>query len=331
VGEYYASITLGGQPFHVQVDTGSGLTAVPSARCSSCKKGVHRYDIKKSASSGLMACSDKRCSSSCPGGGGENVSACAFQLSYADGSWGSGEMAHEELGFEGGSNADDDLVEVFFGTITSDSSDFEPVSVDGIMGLYNKEDSCSPSCVPTVFQSFVDDRHLPDVFTICMSQAGGKMVWGAHDTDLVKSGFKYSDIDSSSMFYTVSIDKEQIKFGDKTFSSPSLSSGIVDTGTTLVVLPTPVFNEIMKELKANYCDVPATCEKDSWAVDGGCASLSDADIARLPVFQIDLKGGVKLELTADEYMLRYTQNEVQIRCLGFSPMDSSVILGNFLS
>jgi len=329
VGEYYAIINLGGQPFHVQVDTGSGLTAVPSVRCPSCKEGDHRYDVAKSASGRLVACSDKKCSSSCPRGDGADESMCPFQLRYADGSGGSGEMAYDDLGFEGGSDADD-LVKVWFGTFTSDSPDFERVSVDGIMGLYNKKDSCNPSCVPTVFQSFVDDRHLPNLFTICMSQSGGKMVWGSADTDLVKGGFKYSYLDSTSMFYSVAIEKEQIKFGDKVFSNTWLSSGIVDTGTTLVVLPTGVFNEIATEFKANYCDVPATCEDDSWVVAGGCASLSDADIAKLPVFRIELKGGVELELTADEYMLRYTQNEVQYRCFGFMPMGNSVILGNTL-
>lgn len=343
VGEYYTIVQLGGKAMRVQVDTGSATLAVPMKGCKSCVNQKHGYSVADSpfANARAVACADaaclaSRCTSRCKtcGSNGACCSTvrpkeCGFFLRYADGSAASGSLMSDELQWGNLSTR------VTFGGILNNSPDFERYEVDGILGMAYKSLACNPTCVDPPFDLLVASGLVDDVFSICMTAHGGKLVLGGMDDRLIKSPIQWAPLFLSepARYYRVHLGGS-LKIGDEDVPLPNFRHAIVDTGTTLIVTSKRTFDAIRMHLQSQYCLVPELCAEDSWFQTGTCVVLSDEDLAKLPDLTFRISGTVELTLRPQDYMLEYRRGFKSYRCVGIMGMDGlggMVVLGNTLN
>lgn len=340
VGEYFTIIKIGGRKIRVQVDTGSSTLAVPMKGCKSCIKKSNPYSVDESTTGKTISCNSDQCTADrctnnceiCSIKGAccstERPKECGFSLKYADGSAASGSVVQDEM--EWGTLK----ANVTFGGILKNSANFERPEVDGILGMAFKSLACNPSCFDPAFDSFVQTGIVKDVFSICMTRTGGKLMLGGYDPKVAQSPIEYVQLAHSGAerYYRVEL-SGTLQIGDEKVAMPNFRNAIVDTGTTLIVVSTKTFAKIKEHFQKRYCDVPELCDEESWLQSGMCVSLSDKDLTLLPNLTLVVGNKVKLVLRPDDYMLSYVRGKKKYRCVGIMGMDGlggMVVLGNTL-
>jgi len=341
VGEYYLRVKVGGQDARVQVDTGSSTMAIPVKGCDSCRSGDLRFDPASSNSGkfrklgcatdecGSNSCSSRsscgRCSDDNACCAKEDPESCAFELKYGDGSGARGALVEEVVEIAPGVASP-----VIFGGILHDSSDFERPSVDGILGMAYKDLACTPTCVEPPFDAMVRSGVVDkDMFSLCMTDEGGALVLGDYDPSMGKGEPQWVD-NTGRGYYSVSVGGSMI-VGEQEVALPQFNNGIVDSGTTLIVLSQTSFQALLGHLTQNYCNVPNLCDEKTWFQPASCVDITPEELAMLPSLTINL-GEVKLKLEPEDYMVKYKDKGKEYRCVGFMTEDPvsnvQVILGN---
>eukprot|EP00871_Galdieria_phlegrea_P001445 jgi/Galph1/2300/GphlegSOOS_G975.1 len=343
VGEYYLSVYIGGIPFRVQIDTGSSTLAVPMNTCDTCRVDSSKYSIKLSSSgkARMIPCTDRGCTrnicdafgcSKCSSYGAccadQEPNACGFFLRYGDGSGAMGALLTDEIRIGNTTGG------VAFGGILHDTTNFEQSSVDGILGLGYAALGCTPSCVEPVFDSLLRQAKIDDdVFSICINRQGGRLVLGGYDPSMAASDIQFVPMKLSSppTYYSVSLGGS-IQVADEILALPEFDIGIVDSGTTLLVMSDAAFNKLRSHFQSNYCAVPGLCGSKTWFQTATCVSLYEEELQKLPTLKLRIANTIDLELNPKDYMLTYHQAGETYYCLGIEslPSDGSslVILGN---
>lgn len=352
IGEYYLVLLFGGQPIHVQIDTGSATTAVPLRQCRTCRANDNRFDLNLAGSSaGVVRCSSNICQSNtcsglCPAcSSGRNAccskylnDACYFKLRYADGSGVSGALVEAPVSIAGLT------VPLAFGSMLDASPTFERDDVDGIVGFAYKQLGCNPTCVLPLFDTLVKSGQVDnDIFSLCTGAEGGTLVLGGSNPKLYSGSLTYIPIFQTAvpMFYRIKLSGMSVNGVDANL--PSFSVGIVDSGTTLLVITTSAYSALRSYFFKNFCNVPGLCvgrsfnsrssidakhpdsvdismsnssarvirqdgssaaHAQSWFAPGYCVNLSDDILSKLPSLTIHVKG-FDMVLDPSDYMLRH--------------------------
>ena len=342
VGEYYARVKIGGQTVRVQIDTGSATLAVPMAECTSCKKGDMRYDIKKSNSgqARIIGCNDDECEGNkcnsficgkCSAKRGccatSDHGACAFHLSFGDGSGARGILVKDML--EWGNTK----FPVVFGGIRHDSPDFERKQVDGILGMAYPRLACNPSCVKPAWESARDYLKLKDMFTMCMTDDGGTITFGDFDSRVNTTEVTWvpMHLTNPPNFYNMRL-VGNMKIGERELVLPSYRRAILDSGTTLIVFSRRAFKMFLDHLMTHYCHIPGLCKTPTWFKPAHCVKIEDEDRLKLPNLEFQLEG-FKISLTPSEYMINYKSKGPLYWCVGLMELDTmsggvDIIFGN---
>lgn len=368
LGEYYVSLTFGGQALSVQIDTGSSTMAVPLVECSSCRHGGRRLDLSKATGDAFIVLCDSSlcsanictvdygaCSPTHTCSGTKAKDACSFSLRYADQSGTSGALVQADVGISSL------VTPLVFGAILQESASFSNDVVDGIFGLAYKSLACNPSCVTPLFDALVESGKIQhDIFSICTGTKGGVLTLGGSNPKLYSGSLTYVPLlrTSTPLFYLVSITGSTV--GGKSVDLPHFSSGIVDSGTTLVVVSEKTYKALRDFFFAHYCNVPGLCphsvsrqiiqhpyfphasqstirserktaqtsttsraEPTTWFEPGYCVRLDKSDLELLPTISIRLDG-YKLDIEPEVYMIQhYITRGFQKKlyyCLGIQPL-----------
>uniref|UniRef100_A0A7S1TGY0 Peptidase A1 domain-containing protein n=1 Tax=Compsopogon caeruleus TaxID=31354 RepID=A0A7S1TGY0_9RHOD len=345
VGEYYVTAKFGGQTIRVQIDTGSSTTAVPLKECTTCRTGDLRYSMVDSDSGvarrvpcdsdmcDAHTCTNTNCGK-CSGKGQccavDSHRDCGFRLAYGDGSGARGAIHVDVVELTPGVGT-----ECLFGGILYDSADFERSTVDGIMGLGYPRLGCVPTCITPIFDSYVEKKLVEkDMFTICIEETSGALILGPYDSSLGDSPVQWTEEATFSgnvrTYYDVDLGGG-IEIGGERVDLPNFRHGIVDSGTTLIIMSENAFRTLVDYLKANHCEIPDLCIEPTWFSPASCVKISDHEMSLLPVFTFSV-GSVKVDLGPYDYMIKYTSKGEEFRCVGIET-DSAVgsvevILGN---
>uniref|UniRef100_A0A7S1XDZ2 Peptidase A1 domain-containing protein n=1 Tax=Compsopogon caeruleus TaxID=31354 RepID=A0A7S1XDZ2_9RHOD len=344
LGLYYLTAKFGGQSMNLLVDTGSAVTAVPMQQCQTgCPSGGNRYSRENSTSGVAHAvsclstrCKTQTCQSStcgaCSAAGqccaGGSTKSCGFQLSYLDGSFAQGALQVDTVELAPGVGT-----KTVFGGILAESENFGNPPVDGILGLAYKGISCSPSCVPPVFDSYVKRGVVgKDTFTICMEESSGALILGDYNSSLGNSPIQWTPeipVSGEKTFYLVDLGGG-IDIGSERIPLPDFKVGVLDTGTTLIIMTDAAFQALASYLREYNCEIPFLCQNPTWFAPVSCIALSDSELERLPVLTFSL-GSVKVDVSPFDYMIKYTYQGVLYRCVGIQTFPSlgsiDVILG----
>lgn len=227
---------------------------------------------------------------------------------------------------------------VVFGGILHDSIDFERPIVDGILGMSYEALACNPSCVEPPFQQMVKAGVVEDSFAICITEQGGKLILGRFDPSLAKTPLKYVPLALSDppSFYTMNV-SNHISVDGRRVGVPNLQAGILDSGTTLIVISQTFFMILLEQLVKNYCDVPGLCHTDKpWFMPAACVRIDEETLAKLPtfVFHLGSNGEFDMELRPQDYMLPvHKPGHQDYRCVGIMAMKqmqpgTDIIFGN---
>ncbi|KAI7853131.1 aspartic peptidase domain-containing protein [Circinella umbellata] len=239
--EYVGLLQIGTPPqsFNVDFDTGSSDIWVPSQRCQRC--GDHPFFSESNSSTFTLAPENNTTSSSpttSPMNSMEGNNANTtlnnrtdtWTLQYGDGSAVQGTKGYDDLTV-GNLTAKHQL----FGLADKVSAQFatDP-ELDGIFGLGFSKLSLMGSK-----RSFVENLKYQGViknavvsFHLGQSDHGGQMLIGATDPSLYQGNFTYLNV-TNDRYWEVPFNG--IKIGNRTIMSGV--GTIIDTGTTLIVVP----------------------------------------------------------------------------------------------
>lgn len=285
--QYFAEITIGTPPqvFTVVLDTGSSNLWVPSTRCSSIACYLHRrYDADQSST--------------------YKSNGTAFAIRYGTGSL-EGVISNDVL---------------TMGDLTIEGQDFgesvkEPGltfafgKFDGIMGL--GYDTISVKHVIPPFYNMVDRDLLDEpVFSFYLNdvksgEEQGEAVFGGVDPSHYKGKIYYAPVIRKG-YWEVKLD--DVKFNGESIDIEPVGAAI-DTGSSLLVLPTTLAELINKEIgaKKNYA---------------GQYTLDCDTVPSLPEFCL-VFNGKDFCLNSTDYVL-----EAQSQCIsGFMGLDIPAPMG----
>ncbi|CEJ92989.1 Putative Vacuolar protease A [[Torrubiella] hemipterigena] len=276
--QYFSEITIGNPPqsFKVVLDTGSSNLWVPSQSCSSIACYLHStYDSSSSST--------------------YKKNGTEFAIQYGSGS------------LEGFVSKDD----VSIGDITIKGQDFAEATnepglafafgrFDGILGL--GYDTISVNHIVPPFYQMVQQKLIDEpvfAFYLGSSEEGSEAVFGGIDEKHYEGKIEYIPLRRKAYW---EVDIDSIAFGDEVAELEN-TGAILDTGTSLTVLPSDLADLLNKEMGAKKGF------GGQWTID--CAKRSS-----LPDITFDLAGS-KYSLPATDYIL-----EVSGSCIStFQGMD----------
>ncbi|XP_068253893.1 pepsin A-like [Nyctibius grandis] len=225
--EYFGTITIGtpGQQFTVLFDTGSSNLWVPSVYCSSPACGNHDR-FNPSESSTFVATQQ------------------SVSIAY-----GTGSMTGF-LGYDTVTVADLQVTNQIFGLSQTEPGDFFYYSpFDGILGLAFP--SISSSGATPVFDNMMSEGLVEqDLFSVYLSgngQSGSFVLFGGIDSSYTTNGITWIPL-SAETYWQITMDS--VNLGNQPVACTSGCQAIVDTGTSLLAVPTSAYNNILAALGA---------------------------------------------------------------------------------
>lgn len=307
---YYLTIQIGqsNQTFEVQVDTGSSDLGVPKV---GCKCGDHPnhppWDPSRDRFAAPAPCHGTELDCSDNGADCKNGQ-CEYTIEYADGSGYSAQIYNDTITFgniiHGGIRIHSQYVGAIYKEVTPNGP-FEPQGVQGIMGMAQQFLSVvnAPPPIDTLSK---ENSNCPRIFSLCgdvYHQGGVLTVCGVgnHGTGSVQYTPMVNYEQGFYQVYTVdmSVAGQRMNIPSRYFNS---QQSIVDSGTTLMLLPDKAFDKMKSVFLANcsssnlkgVCNVPS----DQTIFDNGnCFPLSLNDVNQYP--HIQLIFGEKNPITVD--------------------------------
>jgi hypothetical protein len=226
---YTAGITVGSQSFQLTIDTGSTTLGVASTSCTNCS-------VNPEYTPGATAVDQHQQATS----------------QYGTGSW-SGEIFQDDV--VAGTEA---AVPVKLVAIDTQSQFFVPALCDSSGGSYQGILGLGPPGAALqgtagYFDALVASQHVPDVFATQLCDTGGTLWLGGFDSSAMTAAPQYtpeiSGIDS--YYYAVHFTSISIGGTSTPVGTSQYPDSLVDTGTSVFIVPTSVFNAITSAVAAS--------------------------------------------------------------------------------
>ncbi|XP_057452729.1 aspartic proteinase CDR1-like [Lotus japonicus] len=319
-GEYLMSYSVGTPPFKLYgiVDTGSDIVWLQCLPCETCyKQTTPIFDPSKSKTYRTIPCSSK-CdsirSASC-----SDWRTCQYTINYGDRSRSQGDLSAETLTLESTSGSPISFPKTVIGCGHSNTVSFQGRS-SGIVGLGGGSIS-----LITQIDSSIDGK-----FSYCLvpmfsaSNSSSKLNFGdaaiVSGEGTVSTPIFQGDVD---VFYYLTL--EAISVGDKRIEFGSSESGqegniIIDSGTTLTLLPDDVYSNLESAL------VDAMKEErvdDPTQQLSLCYQISSKQLD-VPTITAHFKDG---DVTLNA-LNTFVQVADSVGCFAFAPSQSDAIFGN---
>ncbi|KAK4534344.1 hypothetical protein CDCA_CDCA01G0369 [Cyanidium caldarium] len=324
VGMYATEISIDGQSFVVSVDTGSSSLAVPTTECLNCPPQKHLLRVDRATTVPCTGSTDpigddrpvafqcdREHSGMCDRTGG-----CTFVIRYGDGTRLAGRYLAGMVGVAQSS------VPLLFGGIQDASGPEKDVfgaGIDGMLGLAYRGLSCNPMCTTPLFDALVERRRVPaDMFSLCESDEGGRLVLGGPDPNVRESDIVWTPI-VHDLYYNVELD--HILVDGQNVGIVSRQSAFVDSGTTMIVLSSRAYATLRDYFYQHHCQVPYVCpgvpDQHTIFELEFCVQYEPQHLQQLPTLTFTFRGNVRLRLSAEQYLLRVTDADGQpFYCLG---------------
>lgn len=222
----------------------------------------------------------------------------------------------------------------YFGAISQEhpgpgQPSFEPAPVDGIMGFAYS--SISEIKQPTVFETLVNASKINNQFSICLTSSGGSLTLGG-DGGYHTGSFVYADIIKQN-YYTVylndvSVNGNSIGVDPKFYNT--FPGSIVDSGTTLLILPSKAFSALNQTFQAmcKTVNLVGICSTNGRGLfDGACFDLTTSQLAAFPPISFSFKSGSStssVSISPDTYLQ-------QGFCLGKTKYALAIVAGGRVS
>ncbi|CEI90234.1 Putative Rhizopuspepsin-2 [Rhizopus microsporus] len=226
--EYYGVVTVGtpGVQLKLDFDTGSSDLWFASTLCSTCSNSHTKYNPNKSST--------------------YKADGRPWSISYGDGSSASGILAKDTVNLGGLAIKDQTI-----GLAKRESSAFAEDVIDGLLGLaFNSITTVRG--VKTPMDNLISQGLISrPIFGVYLGKAsnggGGEYIFGGYDSTKFKGSLTTVPIDNSEGFWGVTV--KGTKIGSKSIGGSF--SAILDTGTTLLLLPDSVAASVARTYGAS--------------------------------------------------------------------------------
>ncbi|CAO3595736.1 unnamed protein product [Absidia cylindrospora] len=218
--EYYGTVAVGTPPQNLKLDfdTGSSDLWFASTLCSGCSGSQTKFNPDKSST--------------------YKKEGKSWGISYGDGSNAKGITGLDTVDL-GGLTIKDQRIEL----AQSESAQFQQGATDGLLGLgFNTISTVSGTATPMdnlIKQGLISDPVFGVWFGKAKESGGGEYIFGGINKSKVSGEFTKVPVDSSQGWYQITVDGGSAGKG----GSLSQFSGIVDTGTTLLLFTDAVAKE----------------------------------------------------------------------------------------
>ncbi|KAK4435620.1 Aspartic proteinase CDR1 [Sesamum alatum] len=328
-GEYLIKIGIGTPPVEILAiaDTGSDLTWTQCVPCTQCyKQKAPLFDPTKTTTYRSVSCTSQQCQSLGPGSSScDGSNGCLYQVGYGDSSYSNGDLAVETLTFDSSTTQESvAFPKVVFGCGHNNDGTFNETG-SGIVGLGGGSVSIVRQLETTIGGKF------SYCLTTLDSKASSKISFGPNaivtgpnvvSTPLVQK--------SPSTFYYLTL--EGVSVGDETLaynsipnsdSKASVQEGniIIDSGTTLTLLPSSLYDELESALEKA---ISGNRVSDPHGQFGLCYELPSNGEFNAPPITAHFTGA-DLKLTQGS---TFVEVEKGVVCFTFVPSQDLAIFGN---
>ncbi|CAI0432883.1 unnamed protein product [Linum tenue] len=323
-GEYLVNISLGTPPFPIVAiaDTGSDIIWTQCKPCTDCyKQDAPLFDPKSSSSYRTVSCSSNACNSlqsegsSCSSDG----SVCEYQVSYGDQSHTQGDVAAETLTLESKTGNPVALPKTVIGCGHDNAGTFSPKG-SGIVGLGG-----GPASLVSQLGSSIGGKFSYCMVPYAAAKPTSLMNFG---TNAVVSGNGVLSTPlisdpSQPTFYFLQL--EAVSVGSKKIAFQGSSIGgsgniIIDSGTTLTLVPTDFFSQLSDAVETQVTGGTKTSDPEGFF---SLCYVPDSSL-KLPPVTAHFKGA-DVVLTSDNIFIQVNDKVV---CLAFYANDQLSIYGN---
>ncbi|CAO3681739.1 unnamed protein product [Rhizopus stolonifer] len=226
--EYYGQVTVGtpGVTLKLDFDTGSSDLWFASTLCTNCGSSQTKYNPNKSST----YATDGR----------------TWSISYGDGSSASGILATDTVNL-GGLSIKKQTIELAKREATS----FQSGPSDGLLGL-GFDSITTVNGVKTPVDNLISQGLISNpVFGVYLGKesngGGGEYIFGGYDSSKFSGSLTTIPVDNSNGWYGITIKSSTV--GSSKVSGSF--SAILDTGTTLLILPNSVASAVAKAYGAS--------------------------------------------------------------------------------
>ncbi|KAI8339343.1 rhizopuspepsin II [Chlamydoabsidia padenii] len=289
--EYYGTVSVGTPPqnFKLDFDTGSSDLWFASTLCTSCSSKHTKFNPAKSST--------------------YKKEGKTWQISYGDGSNASGITGIDTVTI-GGLKIKNQRIEL----AKRESSQFQSGATDGLLGL-GFDSISTVAGTKTPVDNLISQNLISNpVFGVFLGKAsqggGGEYKFGGINTSKVGGPFTKVPVDKSQGWYQIDVDGGVAGKGAKIKGF----NGIVDTGTTLLLLTS---------------DVAAQVAKSYGATDNGDGTFNiNCDASKLSDLTLNINGG-KFTIPAAD-LVYYKQGSTCIAGFGDAGMEFAILGDIFL-
>lgn len=249
-----------GQTFKLDFDTGSSDLWFPYTGCNNCF-GKNIYDPTKSST--------------------YRADGRSWSITYGDQSTSSGTLGTDTVTFAGLS-----IIDQTIDMASSISPQFQHSVIDGILGL-GFDSTTSVQGIKTPVDNLISQKLISGLeFGVFLGKqstgGGGEFVFGGYDKTKFNGTLTTVRVDNSQGFWGITIDNLAAADTNVASSFP----GIIDTGTTLLLLTNSVASNLAKKLGATdngdgtyaiSCD-SSTLSDINFSISGGSFKIPAADL-----------------------------------------------------
>ncbi|KFK24181.1 hypothetical protein AALP_AAs68745U000200 [Arabis alpina] len=321
-GDYLMNVSLGTPPFPIMAiaDTGSDLLWTQCKPCEDCyTQEDPLFDPKASSTYKDVSCSSSQCSEFGTRASCSTDKTCSYSIAYGDRSHSKGNVAADTLTLGSTNSRPVQLKNVIIGCGHNDAGNFNK-KTSGIVGLGGGAVSLVSQLGDSIdgkfsycLVPFTSEKDLASKINF----GTNAIVWGKGvvSTPLIKK--------SPETFYYLTL--ESISVGSKKIQFPGINSGtsegniIIDSGTTLTMLPTEFYSQLEEAVASQ---IEAERQEDPQGVLSLCYSAT-ADL-KAPVITMHFDGAdVKLDFSNS-----FVQLSEELVCFAFRGSDDLSIYGN---
>jgi Eukaryotic aspartyl protease len=242
--EFYAPmLTVGGVQFAMDLDTGSTTTAIAGSACSDCSMtpGVPAYTISPLYTPGSDATDEKMTADS----------------EYADGTGWYGEVWKDTVSLENGTpSATFNIVDISTQIDPNDPKNamagfFQDNGYQGILGMGPPENAVGET---GAYFDTITTAGVTAIMAFEMCSTSGTMWLGGYDETHASGAMAYTPMDivsNNNPFYSVDLTSATVDGSAGSATTQDLGEWTVDTGTSVFVPTTNVYNAALNAILAS--------------------------------------------------------------------------------
>ncbi|XVF74881.1 hypothetical protein PTKIN_Ptkin13bG0146200 [Pterospermum kingtungense] len=323
---YIVTVELGGREMTVIVDTGSDLTWVQCQPCKSCyDQQEPLFNPSASPSFQTVLCNSSDCQSLAFATGNTGICgnnhppSCNYVVSYGDGSYTRGELAHDHLSL--GKTPVDNFV---FGCGRNNKGLFGGAS--GLMGLGRSSISLV-SQTSAIFGGF---------FSYCLpsTQAGasGSLVLGGNSSVYnTSSPISYTRMIPNPQlptFYFLNltgISVGGVRLQDSGFGQKGM---LTDSGTVITRLPPTIYKALKAEFVKQFASFPSA---PAFSILDTCFNLSAYQEVEVPTIKLQFEGNAEMtvDIAGVFYFVKTDASQVCLALASLAFEDEIGIIANY--